>query len=290
MEKTNIVKGKDIVGKENPYLPSVAVVKKVIEETPNILSIQLQLQDPEERKSFNFKPGQVGQISIFGSGESTFVINSPVSNKEYLQFTIMKAGVNTTAISNLSQGERVGLRAPLGNWFPCQQWEQKNILIVGGGIGLAPLRPLIFYILENRDKYKDLTVLYAAKTPEDRCYKYDLEKWEKSSDINLVQTIDTACHGWDQEVGLCPNVLEELKPSPEDRIAITCGPPIMIKYTLEVLKKLNFGSDTVYTTLERRMKCGVGKCGRCNIGHKFVCVDGPVFSLEELEEIPEPFI
>ncbi|MDD3777578.1 MAG: FAD/NAD(P)-binding protein [Actinomycetota bacterium] len=290
MEKTNIVTEKDIVGKENPYLPSVAIVTQVIEETPNILSIQLELQDPEEKKSFGFKPGQVGQISVFGSGESTFVINSPSSQPETLQFTVMKVGVNTSAISNLSPGERVGIRAPLGNWFPCEQWEQKDILIIGGGIGLAPLRPLIFYILENRDKYGDLTLLYAAKTPEDRCYKYDLEQWEKSGHINLVQTIDTACHGWDQEVGLCPHVLEQLKPSPEDKVAITCGPPIMIKYTLEVLNKLKFKSDMVYTTLERRMKCGVGKCGRCNIGHKFVCVDGPVFSLEELEEIPEPFI
>jgi len=276
--------------KENPYLPSVAMVRRVIKETPNIVSVQLVLEDEKERESFSFKPGQVGQLSVFGSGESTFVINSPASNTEVLQFTVMKVGVNTTAISNLSQGERVGVRAPLGNWFPCQQWEGKNLLIIGGGIGLAPLRPLIFHVLENRDKYKDLTVLYAAKTPEDRCYKYDLEKWSKSDDINLVQTIDTACHGWNEEVGLCPNVLEKMGPSPQGTVAITCGPPIMIKYTLEVLKKLKFGSDMVYTTLERRMKCGVGKCGRCNIGEKFVCVDGPVFSLQELEGIPEPFM
>ncbi|MFO7928655.1 MAG: FAD/NAD(P)-binding protein [Candidatus Humimicrobiaceae bacterium] len=280
----------DIMDKENPYLPSIAVVKKVIRETPNIVSIQLELEDEKKRDSFSFKPGQVGQISVFGSGESTFVINSPASSTETLQFTVMKAGVNTAAISNLSQGERVGVRAPLGNWFPLSEWEGKNLLIVGGGIGLAPLRPLIFYSLENREKYKGLTLLYAAKTPDDRCYKYNLKDWDQSKDINLVQTIDNTCPGWDREVGLCPNVLEEMGPSPKNTVAIVCGPPIMIKFTLKVLKKLKFESSMVYTTLERRMKCGVGKCGRCNIGEKFVCVDGPVFSLEELEKIPEPFM
>jgi len=290
MEKTNIAATKDIINKENPYLPSIATVSKIIKETPNIISMQVVLDDEAERKSFHFEPGQVGQVSVFGFGESTFVINSSPADTSYLQFTVMKVGVNTTAISNLSEGEKVGVRAPLGNWFPYREWENKNILIAGGGIGLAPLRPLILYILNNRNKFKDLTVLYGAKTPDDLCFKYDLEEWKNSKDIKMIQTIDNACYGWNEEVGLCPNVLESMNPSPKDTVAITCGPPIMIKFTLEVLKKLKFAPDTVYTTLERRMKCGVGKCGRCNIGEKFVCVDGPVFSLEELSKMVESFI
>ncbi len=290
MEKTNIATNKDIIDKENPYLPSIATVSKVIKETPNIVSIQVVFDDEKERESFHFEPGQVGQISIFGFGESTFVINSSPADTSSLQFTVMKVGVNTNAISNLSEGEKVGIRAPLGNWFPYKEWQNKKILIAGGGIGLAPLRPLILTILSNRDQYKDLTVLYGAKTPEDLCYKYDLEEWKNSKDINLVQTIDNACYGWGEEVGMCPNVLEGMNPSPDNTVAITCGPPIMIKYTLHVLDKLKFAPDRVYTTLERRMKCGVGKCGRCNIGEKFVCVDGPVFSLTELNEMVEPFI
>lgn len=274
----------------NQYLPMVCTVKKVIKETHNIVSLQLVIDDEKKRKNFIYEPGQVGQISVFGFGESTFVINSPVSNKDYLQFSIMKAGVNTTAIHNLSQGEKVGLRAPMGNWFPYKDMEGKNIIFVGGGIGLAPLRPIIFYMLENKDKYKKLTLLAAAKTPDDFCFKDDISNWEKSRDIDVVSTIDTACTGWDQEVGLCPSVLEALNPSPVNTIAITCGPPIMIKYTLMVLEKLKFQEDMIYTTLERRMKCGVGKCGRCNIGEKFVCVDGPVFSLAELNALPEPFM
>ena len=271
-------------------VPKIATIKKIIKEAPNIISIQVVLDDEKLMKNFKFEPGQVGQISVFGFGESTFVINSSVSNKEYLQFSILKTGVNTTAIHNLSEGEKIGLRAPLGNWFPYDYMQNHNILLVGGGIGLAPLRPLIFYLLENRDKYKNITLLYAAKTPEDYCFKYDIKEWEKSKDIKIVQTIDNACYGWDKEVGLCPDVLEKMSPSPENTIAVTCGPPIMIKFVIEVLQKFKFPENNIFTTLERRMKCGIGKCGRCNIGEKFVCVDGPVFSLAQLKKIPEPFL
>jgi NAD(P)H-flavin reductase len=276
--------------KKNYLLPDIATIKKIIKETPNILSLQLVLDNKDLMHNFFFEPGQVGQISVFGFGESTFVINSPPSKKDYLQFSIMKTGVNTTAIHNLSEGEKVGLRAPLGNWFPYKDMEGKKIIFVGGGIGLAPLRPLIFYVLENKQKYKDLTLLYAAKTPEDYCFKYDIANWEKSKDIKLIQTIDNACYGWDREVGLCADVLERIAPPPTNTVAVVCGPPIMIKFTLQVLKKLKFEDEMIYTTLERRMKCGIGKCGRCNIGEKFVCVDGPVFSLRELNSLCESFI
>lgn len=275
---------------KNLLIPEIAMVKNIIRETPNIISLQLVFDDRERMKNFSFEPGQVGQISVLGSGESTFVINSPPSIKDYLQFSIMKTGVNTTAIHDLSEGERVGLRAPLGNWFPYKEMEQKKILFIGGGIGLAPLRPLIFYMLENKKNYKEIKLLYAAKTPDDYCFKYDIGRWEKSDDIELIQTVDNACYGWDKEVGLCPNVLETVNPSPEDTVAVVCGPPIMIKYTLEVLKKLKFEDSMIYTTLERRMKCGIGKCGRCNVGEKFVCIDGPVFSFAELNNICESFI
>jgi len=275
---------------ENPYLPKIATVKKIIKETPNIVSLQLTIDEDEEMKKFSFKPGQVGQISVFGFGESTFAINSSPSNHEYLQFSVMKAGVNTTAIHNLSEGEKVGLRAPLGNYFLYQDMEGKNILLIGGGIGMAPLKPLIIYILENRDKYKKLTLLYGARTPNDLSFKYIIEDWEKSEDIDVILTIDKEYPDWDKEVGLIPHVLERIAPSSENTVAITCGPPIMIKFTLQSLEKLGFKEDTIYTTLERRMKCGVGKCGRCNIGDKFVCIDGPVFSLKQLHSFCESFM
>ena len=274
----------------NLYIPEICTVNNIIKETPNIISLQITIDDKEKMKNFKFQPGQVGQLSVFGYGESTFVINSSPSSNDFLQFSIMKTGVNTAAIHNLSEGEKVGLRAPLGNWFPYKDMEGKNILFVGGGIGLAPLRPLLFYMLEDRSKYNKLTLLYGARTPDDICFKYDIENWEKSKDIEVFLTIDNACYGWDKEVGLCPDVLEKLAPSPDNTIAITCGPPVMIKYTLKVLEKLKFADSTIYTTLERRMKCGIGKCGRCNLGEKFVCMDGPVFSLKELKSLCESFI
>ena len=289
-DKKTILEDKKLNKGENPYRPEIATVIKVIRETPNIVSIQVVIDDKKKREKFSFEPGQVGQISVFGFGESTFVINSPPSNKEYLQFSVMSAGVNTKAIHNLSDGEKVGIRAPLGNWFPYKEMEGKNIIFVGGGIGLAPLRPLILHVLENKGRYKELTLLAAARTPEDFVFKNDIESWDKSKDIEVISTIDTACTGWDKKVGLCPHVLEALNPSPVNTIAITCGPPIMIKFTLEALDRLKFKEDTIYTTLERRMKCGIGKCGRCNIGEKFVCVDGPVFSLKQLNENTEPFM
>ncbi|MHB1346350.1 MAG: FAD/NAD(P)-binding protein [Candidatus Humimicrobiaceae bacterium] len=275
---------------ENTYIPLIATVKKIIMETHNIISLQLAIDDEEEMKNFNFQPGQVCQLSVFGLGESTFAINSSPSEKGYLQISIMKAGVNTAAIHNLSVGEKIGLRGPLGNWFPYKDWESKNLLFIGGGIGLAPLRPLILQTLNNKEKYGPMTLLYAARTPDDFCFKYDLEKWETSQDIDVILTIDNECSGWNKKVGLCPDVLETLAPSPENTIAVLCGPPIMIKFTLGILKKLKFPDNSVYTTLERRMKCGVGKCGRCNIGDKFVCVDGPVFSVKELNNLTESFI
>ncbi|HNR12437.1 MAG TPA: FAD/NAD(P)-binding protein [Thermodesulfobacteriota bacterium] len=270
----------------NPYLPDTATVIKVVEETPNIKTFQVVLNDPEKMKSFTFEPGQVGQLSLFGSGESTFVINSPPTRMEYLQFSVMKAGEVTAALHELVAGDQVGVRAPLGNSFPYESMKGKKILFIGGGIGMAPLRTLILFMLDNRADYDDITILYGARTPPDLCYKDDLKEWEARSDVNLILTVDNEFPGWDKKVGMVPNVLREMNPSAENTVAITCGPPIMIRYTLQALSELNFQDDQIVTTLEKRMKCGIGICGRCNIGTMYVCKDGPVFSLSQLKELP----
>ena len=270
----------------NPYLPELATVIKIIDETPNIKSFQVVLNDPEKMKSFTFEPGQVGQLSLFGVGESTFVINSPPTRMEYLQFSVMKAGEVTSALHELAEGDQVGVRAPLGNWFPYEQMKGKKILFIGGGIGLAPLRTLILFMLDNRADYGDITIIYGARTPNDLCYKDELKEWEARSDVNMILTVDDEFPGWDKRVGLVPNVLKEIAPSPENTVAITCGPPIMIKFTLQALSALKFNDEQIITTLEKRMKCGIGICGRCNIGTMYVCKDGPVFSLTQLKELP----
>lgn len=272
---------------QNPYMPEMATITRIIEETPNIKSFQVVLNDKEKMKAFIFQPGQVGQLSVFGAGESTFVINTPPTRMDYLQFSVMKAGEVTSALHNLYEGDQIGVRAPLGNYFPYEKMKGKNILFIGGGIGMAPLRTLILYMLDNRADYKDITIIYGARTPVDLCFKDDVKEWESRNDINLVLTVDAPYAGWEKRVGFVPTVLKEVAPKPDNTVAITCGPPIMIKFVLEGLAELKFPEDQIITTLEKRMKCGIGLCGRCNIGHKYVCKDGPVFTLKELKELPD---
>ncbi|GAB4253670.1 MAG: FAD/NAD(P)-binding protein [Thermoleophilia bacterium] len=271
----------------NPYLPEIATVVEIIQETPNIKSFRVRFDDEEVMKNFSFAPGQVGQLGIFGVGEATFAINSSTSEKDYLQFSVMKAGEVTRALHELNVGDKVGVRAPLGCGFPVEAWKGKKILYIMGGIGSAALRATINYTLERRSDYDEITILYGARSPEDLTYKYNIEEWEARDDINAVITVDREFPGWDKRVGFVPAVLEELAPNPANTIAITCGPPIMIKFVLQSLQKLQFADDQIYTTLEKRMKCGIGICGRCNLGPKYVCVDGPVFSMAELRELPD---
>ena len=267
----------------NPYMPYLATVKEVVRETPNIMTFRVVLDDAEAMRNFSFRPGQVGQLSLFGSGEATFVINSPPTRMDYLQFSVMRAGEVTAALHQLKAGDKVGVRAPLGNFFPCEDLKGKDLLFVGGGIGMAPLRTLLLYVFDNRKDFGKVTLLYGARSPQDMAYSYEIPEWRKAKNTEVVLTIDREAEGWEHKVGLIPNVLLEMNPSPENTVAITCGPPIMIKFTLQALDKLTFKPEQILTTLERRMKCGIGICGRCNIGDKYVCVDGPVFTYAELK-------
>ncbi len=270
----------------NPYLPDMATIVEVIQETHNIKTFRIVLNNEQRMKDFTFRPGQVGQLSVFGVGESTFVINSSPTRKDYLQFSVMRVGEVTTRLHQLQPGDQIGVRAPLGNSFPIEDLKGKNIVFVGGGIGMAPLRTLFTYMLDNRKDYKDITLLYGARSPADLTYKAELPEWTSRKDVNTVLTIDNPSEGWEHKVGLIPNVLLEIGPKPKNTVAITCGPPIMIKFTLQALKKLGFEDQNIITTLEKRMKCGVGICGRCNIGTKYVCIDGPVFTYAQLKELP----
>ncbi len=271
----------------NPYLPEIASVVEIVQETPNIKSFRVRFDDEAVQAGFSFKPGQVGQLGVLGIGEATFAINSSPSEKEYLQFSVMQAGEVTVGLHCLSQGDKVGIRAPMGRGFPVEDWKGKNLLYIMGGIGSAALRATILHTLEHRSDYGDITILYGARTPVDLTFQYDIADWEARSDIRTVITVDAPFPGWDGRVGFVPTVLEELSPSPANTIAVTCGPPIMIKFVLQVLQRLHFDDEQVFTTLEKRMKCGIGICGRCNLGPKYVCVDGPVFSLAELRELPD---
>lgn len=270
----------------NPYKPMAATVREVIQETGNIKTLRVVLDEPEAMQNFHYEPGQVGQLSVFGAGESTFVINSPPSQREYLQFSVMQAGEVTSAIHRLSVGDRVGVRAPLGNFFPYSDWKGKNIFFVGGGIGMAPIRTIMLHLLEHRADYGRISLLYGAKSPRDMAYSYETEDWLKREDLDCTLCIDNPYEGWPHRVGLIPNVLKELNPSPDNCVAVLCGPPIMIRFTVQALEGLNFAPENIVTTLEKRMKCGIGICGRCNIGSHYVCIDGPVFTWKQLQDLP----
>ena len=273
----------------NPYLPQPATVMEIIDETHNIRTLRVQLDDAQAMADFWFEPGQVGQISVFGAGEATFVINSPPSQKHYLQFSVMKTGEVTDAIHRLNAGDRIGLRAPLGNFFPYADWQGRNVFFVGGGIGMAPIRTIMLYLLEHKQDYGKISLLYGARSPKDMAYSYELDDWMRNPDLDCHLCIDNPYEQWHHKVGLIPKVLEEINPSPENTVAVLCGPPIMIKFTLQTLRKLGFEPRNIVTTLEKRMKCGIGICGRCNIGDRYVCVDGPVFTMAELDNLPADY-
>jgi len=270
----------------NPYLPEVATIVEIVQETSNIKTFRLRFDDTQVQKDFSFKPGQVGQLGVFGVGESTFAITSRPTD-DFVQFSVMRAGEVTKALHNLSVGDKVGIRAPMGNGFPVEEWKGKKILFVMGGIGSAALKATIEYTLAHLDDYKGISILYGATAPENFTYQYDVDEWQKRDDIDLTLTIDRECDGWQCEVGLVPAILEKMNPDPAETIAVLCGPPIMIRFSLVSFRKLGFTDEQTYTTLEKRMKCGIGICGRCNVGPKYVCVDGPVFTMAELAELPD---
>jgi len=270
-----------------PYTPMLATVEKIITETWDTKTFRAVFQDEELRDSFTYEPGQFQEVSVFGVGECTFCLTSTPTRKGFIEFSVKKVGSVTTALHELSEGETVGIRGPLGNWFPYTEWKGKNLLFVGGGIGMAPMRALLNFCLDNRSDYADITTIYGARTPGDLCFTYEFDEWREKG--NLYLTVDKGDENWKGHESHVPGYLKELAPKPDNTIAITCGPPIMIKFALIELGNLGFADDQIYTTLEMKMKCGIGKCGRCNIGSKFVCLDGPVFSLAQLKELPQEY-
>ena len=273
---------------KNPYLPLLATISSIkLEATGErpIKTLRMVLQDDKAKKNFSFRPGQFVMVSIFGKGESTFAIASSPTQKDYIEVSVLRFGKNTQALHLADEGDTVGLRGPYGNSFDVEKWEGKNILFIGGGIGQAPLRSVINYTLDNRDKYKNIDIIYGARTTKDLCYKDEIAEMKQRDDVNTHLSIDVEEEGWDEFVGFVPANLKRLNPSPKNTIAITCGPPIMIKFVLQNLEELGFTEDQIFTTLEMRMKCGIGICGRCNIGSTYVCIDGPVFSQKQLKQI-----
>jgi len=274
---------------QNPYLPTKAEIVSIVQETTSAdLDVKTYRFKFVNDAVMDFMPGQFVELSVPGVGEAPFGFASNPLVKDYVEITIKRTGSLTDVIHKLDVGDHCWIRGPYGNTFPIDKIAGNDILYVAGGIGLSPLRPLITYVFDaaNRDKFGKIKMLLAARTSHDFVYYDEYAEWRKNKDTEITLTIDNAEEGWTEKVGFPHNIVAEMKFDIPKTIAVLCGPPIMIKFVSGALLEMGFPKDRIITTLEMRMTCGIGKCGKCNIGHKYVCIDGPVFSLAELDEMP----
>ena len=269
-------------------IPHIGVITDIRRETPDVKTFRIE--PPEGGKFFEHMPGQCAMICVPGVSEAMFSITSSPTNKEYQEFSIKKCGELTDCLHSLQVGDQVTVRGPYGNNFPVEtDLKGKNLLFIAGGIALAPLRSVINYCRANRENYGEIDIVYGSRSMDDLVdYKEIVSEWMEDKGIRVHLTIDRAQDGWDGHVGFVPAYVKELNLD-TNKVALICGPPIMIKFVLEALTSLGFEKTQIYTTMELRMKCGVGKCGRCNIGSKYVCKDGPVFRCDQIDELPAEY-
>jgi len=274
---------------EGLYQPMMMRVAAALDEAPEVRTFRLQFVEEADRAAFfqKYRVGMFGLYGVPGAGESVFCVASPPTRTEYIECTFRRTGRVTAALQDREVGQTVTFRGPYGNSFPIDEWKGKNVLFIAGGIALPPLRSVIWNVLDRRQEFAEISIVYGARTVADLVYKQELAEWAARKDVRLVTTVDPGGEtpDWTGKIGFVPTVLEELAPSSAGAVALVCGPPIMIKFSLPVLTKLGFAPPDVFTTLENRMKCGLGHCGRCNVGSTYVCRDGPVFTLEQLKHM-----
>jgi len=274
---------------ENIYLPKVAVLDRVVDEIPEVKTFYWHFVDPAEQEAFRrFRPGQFAQVSLFGAGE--FPASLPPSPTETeVFFTIRRVGSATLALHQLKPGNQFAVRGPYGNGFPMESYYGRNLVFVAGGIGLIPLRSCVVYALKHRDKYGRIQVFYGAKQPRELMYVADLRQWEQSAGLECHLAVDRGEEGWKGRVGVVGSLFR--KPGVDVPVANTtafvCGPPVMFRFVIKDLTAMGFQDQDIVSTLERYMKCGVGKCGHCCIGVAYVCVDGPVFTYAQIKKLGE---
>lgn len=269
-------------------IPQVGIITDIRQETPDVKTFRVNA--PQGGKLFEHMPGQCAMLCLPGVSEGMFSITSSPTNQEFQEFSIKKCGSLTDQLHSLQVGDPIAIRGPYGNHFPVESTlKGQDLLFIAGGIGLAPLRSVINYVLDNRADYGTVDIVYGSRSADDLVQLREIQEyWMQQPDVHVHLTIDRSQEGWDGHVGFVPNFVKELNFS-TNKTALLCGPPIMIKFVLAGLQELGFSKEQVYTTLELRMKCGVGKCGRCNIGAKYVCKDGPVFRCDEIDEMPNEY-
>ncbi len=247
----------------------------------------LRIVDPHERELFNFRPGQFLMLEVPGYGEAPISISSSTSNHEFIEVCIRKAGHVTSALFEAKQGAMVSIRGPFGTSFPMEEMQGHSVLMVVGGLGIAPMRAPLFWIGNHRDRYKDVRLLYGAKEPSQLLFDYQFEEWQKVSNVDLLTIVEKPDDSWKGNVGLITALFDEFTLEPEDTYAIVCGPPIMFKFVCNHLDKRGIPMNRMFVSLERRMHCGMGKCCRCMVGSTFTCLDGPVFDYWSVMNLKE---
>lgn len=274
---------------ENVYLPKVAVLDRVVSEIQDVKTFYWRFEDPDEQRAFKrFRPGQFAQVSLFGIGEfPTSLPPSPTEDETF--FTVRQVGSCTTALHSLEPGDKFAVRGPYGNGFPMESYYGKNLIFVAGGIGLIPLRSAIVYALNNREKYDQIQIFHGAKTAKELMYVANLREWERAPEVKCHLTVDRGGDGWNGHVGVVGSLFTEpgVQIPVENTTAFVCGPPVMFRFVIQDLLKMGFEEGNIVSTLERYMKCGVGKCGHCCIGVAYVCMDGPVFTYEQIKRLGE---
>lgn len=272
----------------NPYLPHLARIVRIDRSVPDNHLFTLRFLEEDLCASFRHRPGQFVMLSVPGCGEAPISISSSPTRRGTLELCVRRAGRLTGALYRLRSDDVVGVRGPYGNGFPVERIEGRNLLLVAGGLGMAPLRSLLWYALDNRDKFAGVTVMYGAKTPAEMLFRDEFTSLVGRSDLECLLTVDRDPTGtWRNHVGLLPGLFDLTRVDPVTTVAAVCGPPIVYRFVLQRLLALGFTKDRILMSLERRMKCGVGKCGHCSVGYKYTCIHGPIFTYWDAMNLPE---
>lgn len=275
----------------NPFQPHLVRVAAARDETHDVRTLRLEFLEPAAGRAFRWAAGQFGEFSVFGAGESVFTLANAPTRPGYVECTFRAIGKVTGAIRGLSVGQVLGFRGPYGNQFPVERWRGRDLVFVGGGIGMAALRAPLQFVLDNRGDFGDVVVLNGARSVADLVYAAEMAEWQQVERVRVVRAVDPGGEtpDWDGEVGLLPQVFERLGLPADGRVVVVCGPPVMLQFMFRALERLGYAPEQVVTTLENKMKCGLGLCGRCNIGRVLVCRDGPVFTWAEMRALPRDF-
>lgn len=266
----------------DPYIPKLAQIIEKRHEAKNIYTFRLRFSSDEEQEAYSFAPGQFNMLYVFGVGEIAISISGDPSDREGIDHTIRVVGTVSRAMGSCEEGDTLGVRGPFGSQWPLQEARGKDVLVITGGLGCAPVMGAIHYIIKRRSDYGKLKILHGIKAPRDLIYRQKLEEWKQFPDTEVHLTSDEADKDWKFSVGVVTNLMDKIEIDPANTVVMMCGPEVMMKFALKELKKHSIGSDQIYLSMERNMKCAMGFCGHCQYGPHFICRDGPILRYDQV--------